>query len=211
MRAEALRATSSSVRWLRRGILAALVLAVALFAADLRVAGLLGYPGEWRDAALSIGMVLVGILLVGVLCEAILRLPWRGVKPFLYAATVIPALGGLAAIALPEGVLHLLTLDNSIGYSSSGRGLRLISILMVPLAGAVAMIVAVSFDSRWSRVLPTVALALLLTVAARELAVQSFHGMWCVEAWEFDGDIRQFPACTGILDEGSVNPVEPVP
>ncbi len=199
------------MRWLRRGIAAALILAFALFAIDLWTRGLPGYSSGWTRLVLSVGLVWIGILLVGGVCEGILRLPWRGVKPFLYAATVIPALGGLAAIALPEGVLHLLTLDNNVGYSSSGRGLRLISILTVPLAGAVATIVAVSFDSRWSRVLPTIALALLLTVAARELAVQSFHGFWCIEAWEFDGEIRQFPACTGIFEEGSVDPVDPVP
>lgn len=209
MRAASLT-VAPSVRWLRRGIAAVLIVALALFAADLGRRGLPGYSSEWSAIALSVGLVSIGILLVGVVCEGILRLPWPGVKPFLFAVTVIPAVGGLAAIALPEGVIHLLTQDNSSGYSL-GRGLRIISILTVPLTAAVALVVAVSFDTRWSRVLPAVALALLLTIVARELAVSSFHGGWCAEAWAFEGETRTFPACTGLAEEGPWTPVERVP
>ena len=194
-----------TVRWLRCGVIATLIVALALFAIDLWRRG---SPANWSAMALAAGLVCISILLLGAVCEGILRLPWRGAKPFLFALTVIPAVGGLASIALPEGLMHFfLNPADSTGYSP-GRGLRLISVLTVPLAGAVALMVAVSFDSRWSRVLPTVALAVLLTVATRELAVSSFHGGWCPEAWAFEGETRAFPACTGLLEEGSWAPVE---
>ena len=208
MPSETLTATPSSVRWLRAGVLVALLVAVGLFALDLRLEGLPEGGGGWRRVALVVGLVMTGILVIGAVCEGILRLPWRGAKPFLFAATVIPVLGGLGAIALPEGVMHVLTQGTATAYSL-GRGLKIISILTVPLAGAVALVVAVSFASRWSRALPAAALAVLLTLMAREVAVRSFHGGWCAEAWAFNGEARQFPSCTGIFDEGPLTPIQP--
>lgn len=206
-----LRAPDRSVLWVRRGTVVMVAVALVLIAVDD------ASSIDWStELALGVGRIIALILLFGALCEAILRLPWRGAKAFLLAGVVIPLLGGVASIALPEGVIHFGGLlgfyerTTLYGWSTAvppGRGLRLISSLVVPLVGALALIVAVSFDARWPRVLPLVTVAVGLTLAARELVLTNFQAEWCADSWPPFVDEREFPSCTG-LNEPLVVPLE---
>ncbi|MGI8674884.1 MAG: hypothetical protein ACR2KD_06255 [Thermoleophilaceae bacterium] len=190
----------ASIRRLRFGVAGVVALAITLMVVNGAIQpDETSYPGWWRDA-LILGVVLVlGILAVGAVCEVILRAPWRRAKPFLFAVVVVAPLAGVGSLALPEQLMHLRGGWSSIENTEPPiEALQTLSLIPTALAAAIVLMLAVGFGLRWVPALAAVAIAVVLSLGAREIALLSSFALWCspfivVE----DGEL---PSCTPLGD-----------
>lgn len=161
----------SAVKWVRPLTAGALAIGLVMLTATI----LMEDERFLSDFAVGAVLLAVAITLVGVLAELIVRFVPRHLIPVVFAVTLVPGLGILGAVGLPEAAIHY-SQDAEWAYRA-GREVSLAALYF-----AVAITVAVAWRSRYplAAVIGLAAVTFALAAVGRDLWVRGDLGpSWC--------------------------------